>query len=34
LFTALIYAAVVAKERFMERRRTRGGHREPTPVTA
>jgi uncharacterized membrane protein len=34
LFTALMYAAVVAKGRFMERRRTQGGRREPEPVTA
>jgi uncharacterized membrane protein len=34
LFTAVIYAAVIAKGRFMEKRRDRGGHREPTPVTA
>jgi uncharacterized membrane protein len=34
LFTALIYAVVVAKGRFMERRGASGGHREPAPVTA
>ena len=34
LFTALIYAAVIAKGRFMDRRRTRGSRREAQPVTA
>ena len=34
LFTALIYAAVVAKGRYMDRRRTRSGRRAPAPVTA
>jgi uncharacterized membrane protein len=34
LFTALIYAAVVAKDRLLEMRRARAGHSEPSPVTA
>jgi uncharacterized membrane protein len=34
LFTALIYAAVVAKGRFMDRRRARSGRRAAAPVTA
>jgi uncharacterized membrane protein len=34
LFTALIYAAVLAKDRLLEVRRTRGSRSEPSPVTA
>ena len=34
MFTALIYAAVIAKGRFLERRRSRGSRPEPAPVTA
>ena len=34
LFTALIYAAVVAKGRYMDRRRARSGRREAAPATA
>jgi uncharacterized membrane protein len=34
LFTALVYAAVIAKDRLMEMRRTRGSRSEPSPATA
>jgi uncharacterized membrane protein len=34
LFMALMYAAVVAKGRFMDRRRTRAGGHQPAPITA
>jgi uncharacterized membrane protein len=34
LFTALIYAAVLAKDRLLEVRRTRGSRSEPSPVPA
>jgi uncharacterized membrane protein len=34
LFTALVYGAVIAKDRLIEARRTRGSRPEPSPVTA
>ena len=34
LFTALIYAAVIAKGRFLDKRRTRSSRHEPEPVPA